>query len=61
MLAIAAVALFVLGFIINASGTSVQAVFSPMSLLLLGLACLALHLAGFGRAWNLPRRRTRRR
>jgi hypothetical protein len=39
---------------------STSAVFSPMSLLLAWLACLALHLAGAGTKWSGPRRRTRR-
>ena len=61
MLVFAAVVLFVLGFVINASGADVSAVFSPLSLLLLGLACLALHQAGVGTAGAGPRRRVRRR
>jgi hypothetical protein len=28
-----------------------------MSLMLVGLACLALHLAGLGSGWNTPWRR----
>lgn len=36
-------------------GTSVSAVFSPFSLMLIGLACLALHLAGVGTGWRLRR------
>jgi hypothetical protein len=31
-----------------------------MSLLLVGLICLALHLSGVGTGWAIPRRRTRR-
>jgi hypothetical protein len=50
MLAVAAAVLFALGFLFTATGTSVPAVISPTSLLLLGLACLALHQAGFGTA-----------
>jgi hypothetical protein len=50
MLAVAAAVLFVLGFLFEATGTSVPAVLNPISLLLLGLACLALHQAGFGTA-----------
>ena len=61
MLIIISAALFGLGFLLNASGTSVPAVISPFSLLLLGLTCLALHQAGIGTAWNLPRGRARRR
>jgi hypothetical protein len=61
MLAIAAVALFAIGFVINATSTHVQAVFDPFSLLLLGLACLALHMSGVGTGWRVPRGRGRRR
>jgi hypothetical protein len=63
MLAIAAAVLFALGFLFNATATSVPAVISPTGLLLLGLACLALHQAGFGTAtaWSSNRRYARRR
>ena len=57
MLGIIAVVLFVIAFILNAAGTSVSAVFSPFSLMLLGLVCLALHLAGVGAGWSVARRR----
>jgi hypothetical protein len=60
MLGFAAAALFIIAFLINATSTATSAVFSPMSLLLAGLACLALHLAGVGTKWSVPRRRTRR-
>jgi RNA polymerase sigma factor (sigma-70 family) len=52
--------LFIIAFLINATSTATSAVFSPMSLLLAGLACLALHLAGVGTKWSVPRRKTRR-
>ncbi len=55
-----AAALFIIAFLINATTTSTPAVFSPTSLLLAGLACLALHLAGVGTRWSLPTRRARR-
>ncbi|HEX2323294.1 MAG TPA: hypothetical protein VHJ18_30350 [Streptosporangiaceae bacterium] len=55
MLAIIAVVLFVIAFILNAAGTSASAVFSPFSLMLIGLACLALHLAGVGTGWKVRR------
>lgn len=55
MLAIIATVLFVIAFILNAAGTSVSAVFSPFSLMLIGLACLALHLAGVGTGWRVRR------
>jgi hypothetical protein len=55
MLGIIAAVLFVIAFILNAAGTNVSSVFSPFSLMLLGLACLALHLAGVGTGWRLRR------
>jgi hypothetical protein len=55
MLAIIAVVLFVIAFILNAAGTSASAVFSPFSLMLIGLACLSLHLAGVGTGWKVRR------
>jgi hypothetical protein len=45
MLAIAAAIIFAIAFLINATSTTTSAVFSPTSLLLAGLACLALHQA----------------
>jgi hypothetical protein len=60
MLGFAAAVLFIIAFLINATSTATSAVFSPMSLLLAGLACLALHLAGVGTKWSVPGRRTRR-
>jgi len=62
MLAFVAAILFGLAFLFNATATSVPAVFSPTSLMLLGLTCLALHQAGVGTAWYASRRsHTRRR
>ncbi|MFC8125693.1 hypothetical protein [Streptomyces sp. NPDC057302] len=52
MLAFAAAVLFVIAFIINATETSTEAVFSPTSLMLVGLALLALHSGGMGAAWS---------
>ena len=46
MLGIIAAVLFVIAFILNAVGAGQGPVFTPFSLMLLGLACLALHLAG---------------
>jgi hypothetical protein len=60
MLGYVAAALFIIAFLINAAATSTDAVFSPLSLMLAGLACLALHLAGVGTGWSVPRRRGRR-
>jgi uncharacterized OsmC-like protein len=56
MLAIIAAILFAIAFLLNATNTATNAVFSPMSLLLAGLACLALHLAGIGTGWKVPSR-----
>jgi hypothetical protein len=60
MLAIAAAIIFAIAFLLNATSTATSAVFSPTSLLLVGLACLALHQAGVGTGWSLPRSRRRR-
>jgi hypothetical protein len=57
MLGTLAVALFGIAFVISATSTETNAVFSPMSLLLLGLTALALHLLGYGTAWRVPRSR----
>ena len=51
MLAIVAAILFAIAWIINATGTATNAWFSVTDLLLIGLACLALHQAGIGSAW----------
>ena len=60
MLAIVAAIIFVIAFLLNATSTATSAVFAPTSLLLVGLACLALHLAGVGTGWKVPSRRRRR-
>jgi hypothetical protein len=60
MLAIVAAVVFAIAFLLNATSTATSAVFSPMSLLLVGLACLALHVAGIGSGWKVPQRRRRR-
>jgi hypothetical protein len=57
MLAIIAAVIFVIAFIINATSTVTDAAFSTTGLLLLGLACLAVHLAGYLTNWKAPRRR----
>jgi len=51
MLAVIAAILFGIAWVINATGTATNAWFSVTGLLLLGLACLALHQAGIGSAW----------
>jgi hypothetical protein len=60
MLAIIGAIIFVIAFLLNATSTATSAVFAPTSLLLVGLACLALHLAGVGTGWKVPSRRRRR-
>ena len=60
MLAIIAAVLFVIAFLLNATSTATSAVFAPTSLMLVGLACLALHVAGIGTGWKVPSRGGRR-
>lgn len=57
MLGIVAAVLFFIAFLINATAVVTPAVFSPTSLMLLGLGCLALHLIGVGTGWTVSRRR----
>jgi cell shape-determining protein MreD len=60
MLGYVAALLFFIAFLLVATSTATsEAVFSPTSLMLVGLACLALHLSGVGTGWS-PRGRTRR-
>lgn len=61
MLGFAAAILFVIALLINATATATPAIFDPMSLMLAGLACLALHLEGVSAGWSVPRRRRSRR
>lgn len=60
MLGYVAAVIFIIAFGLNATSTATNAIFSPTSLLLVGLACLALHLAGVGTGWSVPRRGKRR-
>ena len=55
MLAIVAAIIFAVAFIIRATGTATDAVFAPGSLVLAGLALLALHQAGIGAKWRYRR------
>ena len=57
MLGIVAAILFFIAFVINAISAATPAIFSATSLMLLGLACLALHLSGVGTGWSVSRRR----
>lgn len=59
MLAIIAAILFAIAFILNATSTATDAVFSPLSLAFVGLALLALHQAGIGAGYSFSRRRRR--
>ena len=52
-----AAALFAIAFFINGSGTKTNVWFSPTSLMLAGLTCLALHLLGVGTGWYSRSRR----
>jgi ABC-type Fe3+-siderophore transport system permease subunit len=61
MLAVIAAVIFAIAFLLNATSTATDAVFSPISLLLAGLACLALHQAGVGTTrYSSARRRSHR-
>ena len=54
MFGFAAVALFVIAFIVNGTGATVStAWFTPTSLMLAGLACLAIHTLGYQAGWRL--------
>jgi len=55
MFGLIAAILFAVAFIINGSGTSTNAWFSPLSLALAGLFCLAVHLLGVGTGWSIRR------
>jgi hypothetical protein len=61
MLAIVAAVVFAIAFLINATGTATDAVFTPTSLLLVGLTLLAAHLAGLGTSAGRSGYRRRRR
>jgi hypothetical protein len=60
MLAIIAAIIFAIAFLLDVTSTATNAVFAPASLLLLGLCCLALHIAGIGTGWHVGPRRRRR-
>jgi hypothetical protein len=59
MLAVIAAIIFVIAYILRLSGAATDAAVAPGSLLFIGLALAALHLAGFGPAWSWPGRRHR--
>jgi len=56
MLAVIAAIIFLVAFIIRVTSTATGVVLAPLSLLLIGLICLALHLAGWGSRWSIKRR-----
>jgi hypothetical protein len=57
MLGTVAAILFGIAFVVNATSTSTSALFAPTSLIALGLACLALHVGGWGAGVKLARSR----
>jgi hypothetical protein len=59
MLAVIAAVIFVIAYILNLTGTATDAAIAPGSLLFIGLALVALNLAGFGPGWSWPKRRHR--
>ncbi|WP_326648286.1 MULTISPECIES: hypothetical protein [unclassified Streptomyces] len=60
MPAFAAAVLIVVAFIIHVTETSTEAIFSPTSLMLAGLALLAVHSGGVGSGWSSKGRGRRR-
>jgi hypothetical protein len=56
MLGIIAAILFIIAFLLNAAQAATPNILSPVSLMLAGLALLALHLSGVGTSWNWRRR-----
>ncbi len=59
MLAVIAAVIFVIAYILKLTGTATDAAIAPGSLLFIGLALVALNLAGVGPAWSWPGRRHR--
>lgn len=58
MFGFAAVAFFVIAFVVNGSGTTVSSAwYTPTSLMLAGLVCLAVHMLGYGASWRIGRPR----
>jgi hypothetical protein len=57
MLAVIAAVIFVIAYILKLTGTATDAAVAPGSLLFIGLALVALNLAGLGPAWSWSRRR----
>lgn len=57
MLAIVAAVLFLIAFLINAADIATNDVFTSTNFMLVGLALLALHVAGVGSTWAARGRR----
>lgn len=57
MLGIVAAVLFFISFLINAADISTNDVFTSTNFMLIGLTCLALHVAGIGSGWAARGRR----
>jgi hypothetical protein len=57
MFAIVAAIIFAIAFVLRATHTATDSVFSSLSLILIGLVCLALHIAGIGTGWSARRYR----
>ncbi|MEU4466345.1 hypothetical protein AB0G20_22115 [Streptomyces sp. NPDC024017] len=55
MVGIVAAVLFFIAFLINAAEISTNDVFASTNVMLLGLMCLALHMAGVGAGWSRRR------
>lgn len=57
MLGIIAAVLFFIAFVINVAEVATDDVFASTNLMLIGLALLALHVAGIGSGWAARSRR----
>ncbi|MFJ8149777.1 hypothetical protein ACIQ8D_27235 [Streptomyces sp. NPDC096094] len=57
MLAIIAAVLFLIAWLINAAEISTNDIFTATNVMLIGLALLALHVAGIGSGWATRGRR----
>ncbi|WAU81758.1 hypothetical protein O1Q96_19425 [Streptomyces sp. Qhu-G9] len=57
MLSIAAAVLFLIAFLINAADIATNDIFTSTNVMLIGLALLALHVAGVGSGWGSRSRR----
>jgi hypothetical protein len=57
VLAIVAAVLFLIAFLINAADISTNDILTSVNFMLVGLALLALHVAGIGSGWAARGRR----